>query len=361
MKKIKLFECYAGYGGASFALQFANIDYECVGYSEISKKQIRIYEQNHKGVKNYGDITLLNPNELPDFDLITGGFPCQDVSIAGLRDLSQGRTNTVFKMLEIIKVKKPKYCLLKNVEGILSMHNGELINQIVRTLKSYGYAVSYQLLKSKDYGTPQNRPRVWIACELGRSHFMFNPFPPKEELKLFVSDLLEKDVDSSYYLNKKQIERVIRRSEIRGKLLGIRINPKVSMTITTHTPLSTPADSIFIHSNVANTITSGDYSHCNVHNQFLVEEMRGGLQNNATITDGSYSPTLTSTMGMGGGNIPIINSLRVLTPKECFRLMGFFNDEINLDGIPKTNAYFSVGNGWDVNLVSKIFKHWLKK
>ena len=354
MKKLKLFECYAGYGGASFALQKANISFECVGYSEIDKRQIRIYEQNHKGVKNYGDITKINPEELPDFDLITGGFPCQDVSIAGLRDLKKGRTTSVFKMLDIIAVKKPKYCLLENVEGILSMHNGELIREIVRVLKSYGYAVSYQLLKSKDYGTPQNRPRVWIACELGRSHFMFNPFPPKEELKLFVSDLLEKDVDSSYYLNQTQIERVLRRSEIRGKPLGIRINPQVSNTLNAQSPLSTPADTIFIHSNIAGTITSGDYSHCNVHNQFLVDTY------NHKIIDNGISPTLPD---LNHNTLKVIENmrLRTLTPKECFRLMGFFNDEINLDGIPKTNAYFSAGNGWDVNLVSKIFKYWLKQ
>lgn len=323
--KLRIFECYAGYGGASFALKKANIPYECVGYSEYDKRQIRIYEQNHYEVRgdikiipyNWGDITKIDPKDLPDFDLITGGFPCQDVSIAGLRDLSKGRTTSVFKMLEIIKVKKPKYCLLENVEGILSMLDGELFKEIIRQLKKLGYAVSYKLLYSKDYGTPQNRPRVWVAAELDREPFMFNPFPKKEPLKLFVKDLLEKNVDKSYYLTQKQIDRVISHSKIRGKHLGSRINPEISTTITTRNPIQTPADSIFIE----NAITEPH------HNSLRSLENR---------------------------------KLRCLTPKECFRLMGFFKDEINLEGIPKTNAYFSAGNGWDINLVSKIFRKWLK-
>ena len=323
---IKLFECYAGYGGASFALNKANIPHEIVGYSEIHKGQIKIYEQNHPNVKNYGDITKINIDDLPDMDLITGGFPCQDVSIAGLRDLSKGRTNTVFIMLDIIRAKKPKYCLLENVEGILSMHNGELLLEIIRQLKSMGYAVSYKLLHSKNHGTPQNRPRVWIACELNRAAFMFNPFPNEEELQLFVKDLLEPKVDESYYLTEKQITRVIERSKIRGKPLGVRLNPKIATTLNTKDPKHTPADSIFIDSNIVNTITSGAYSKQQPVERFYVKE-----------------------------NL----LLRCLTPKECFRLMGFFNDEINLEGIPKTTAYFSAGNGWDINLVSKIFKKWL--
>ena len=158
---------YTGYGGAEWGLKKANIPFQVKYYSEIKPSAIKIYENNFGKHKNIGDVTNIDANDIEDVDLITGGFPCQDVSIAGLRDLSQGRTNTVFKLLEIIKVKKPKYVLLENVQGILSMLDGELIKEIIRQLKSYGYAVCYDLLYSKDYGVPQNRPRVWIAAELG--------------------------------------------------------------------------------------------------------------------------------------------------------------------------------------------------
>lgn len=330
MKRIRLLSFYSGYGGAEFSLEKAQIPFECLGYSEYDKRQIRIYEQNHKGIKNYGDITKINPKDLPDCDLITGGFPCQDVSMAGLRDLTKGRTNTVFKLLDIIKEKKPKYCLLENVEGILSMLNGQLLLEIIRQLKNLGYAVSYKLLKSKDHGTPQNRPRVWIACELGRQPFGFNPFPKKEELKLKVSDLLEDEVGEEFYLTDKQIKAIIRsQDKAWGTNINLRINPNISTTLTTKDPKCVPNDNIIIlKKDIAGTITSGDYSKQVYKNQYIVDDIKGA---------------------------------RVLTPKECFRLQGFFNDEINIDEIPKTNTYFSAGNGWDINLVSKIFSKWFKR
>ena len=125
---IKLFEMFAGFGGASFALKKAGIPFECVGYSEIDKYAIQCYEQNHcnkeeypddDGIPfevlephNYGDCSKIDLKDLPDFDLLTGGFPCQDVSIAGKRDLSKGRTNLYLEILKIAKIKKPMFMVL---------------------------------------------------------------------------------------------------------------------------------------------------------------------------------------------------------------------------------------------------------
>lgn len=326
MGKLRLFEAYAGYGGSAFALTKAGIPFECVGYSEIHRNQIKIYEQNWAGHKNYGDITKIDVTGLPDFDLLTGGFPCQDVSIAGLRDLSKDRTNTVFALLDIIKIKKPKYCLLENVRGILSIEKGAYFNRIIEIIHSFGYTVSYKLLYSKEHGTPQTRPRVWIVCELDREGFMFNPFPAKKELDIFVQDLLEPEVDEKYYLSEKQLAYVIKRSEIRRKPLGLRINPKISTTIISTNPKSVQTTPIFVSSNIVGTIMSGPYSKGVYNNQFLIEDY---------------------------------GKIRCLTPKETFRLMGFFNDEINIEGICKTAAYYSAGNGWDINVASQIFKKWL--
>ena len=392
-KKLKLFSCYSGYGGAEFALKKANIPFEVVGISEIKKSAIEIYNLNHKPTTNYGDITKIDITTLPDFDLITGGFPCQDVSLAGLRDLSQGRTNTVFIMLDIIRIKKPKYVLLENVQGILSILKGELIKEIIRQLKGMGYAVSYELLYSKDYGIPQNRPRVWIAAELGRSPFMFNPFPKKEELKIFVKDILQYDVEHKY-LTDKQVQSIIIKSEKRGKPLGHRINCQSSPTLTGKPAF---ADAMYVTSDVVNTILAGDYSHQCYHNQFLVEEelkiydnynhdilkedivgtLSGhcgsysnagsfsiiepkplDLYNNKVCEDG-ISPTLTEPHH---NSLRLLenNKIRVLTPRECFRLQGFLNDEIKFGNISKTSLYDLAGNGWDVNIVSKIFKEWFK-
>lgn len=293
---------YTGYGGGEWALKKAGIDFKVIYYSEIKPAAIKIYEHNFGKHNNMGDITNINPNDLEDVDLIIGGFPCQDVSIAGLRDLSQGRTNTVFKLLEIIKVKKPKYVLLENVQGILSLLDGDLIKEIVRQLKSYGYAVCYDLLYSKDYGVPQNRPRVWIAAELGRSSFMFNPFPKKEELKIFVKDLICKNVQDKYYLTKHQIEYAIKyaKSRSRGEL---NINPTILSTMLGRHPKRA------------------------CHEASLIKDKKG---------------------------------LRILTPKESFLFQGFDKNLIKFGNLSDSALYDLAGNGWDINLVSKIFKKWIK-
>lgn len=318
MKRIKLFECYSGYGGCSFALKKANIPFEIVGHSEIKQSVINIYNQNHfsygydaKGevdslehVPNYGDITEINPEDLPDFDLISGGFPCQDVSLAGLRDLSKGRTTSVFKMLDIIRVKKPKYCILENVKGILSMLNGELLKEIIRQLKAMGYAVSYQLLNSLEHGTPQNRERVFIVCELNRQPFGFSPFPNKEPLQFTLNDLLDKEVEEKYYLNEKNLKSLDHHLKRKEKSIKGLIRTRTALCLGCRHPSKSLHD--------------------------------------ATL-------------------IKVGNRLRILTPNECKKAQGFIGIDLITKGCTDSQIYEALGNGWDINLVAKIFSIWLKQ
>ena len=103
---LKLFEAFAGYGGASFALSRAGIPFETVGFSENDKFAIELYEKNHSGVPGFGDITKINPKDLPDFDLFTGGFPCQPFSNAGLKKgFDDTRGTLFFNIKEIVKAK----------------------------------------------------------------------------------------------------------------------------------------------------------------------------------------------------------------------------------------------------------------
>ena len=138
---IRLFEMFAGYGGASFALKKAEIEHEVVGYSEIDKCAIKCYEQNHKG-KNFGDCTKINPNELPDFDLLTGGFPCQAFSNAGKQlGVNDSRGTLFWEIVRIAKIKKPKYMLLENVKGLLSKKFVQTFDKILKELDEAGYIV----------------------------------------------------------------------------------------------------------------------------------------------------------------------------------------------------------------------------
>lgn len=388
---IKIFEGFAGYGGASFGLTKANVEFECVGYSEIDKGAIKCYEQNHKG-KNYGDITKINPNDLPDFDLFTGGFPCQDVSVAGDRDLSKGRTNLYLEIIRIVSVKKPKYLLLENVKGLLSMEidEGKLIDKIVRDLQKIGYGVAWKVLNSKDYGIPQNRERVWFVCKLGGWNFMEFMFPEKEELKIKLKDILEIDVDKKYYLNEKWIKQFQKRKDLdvpQPNLLGLDDN-ETAATITTKAggryqdnfviktrDVEKAIDIAIELSNKEKKPVQLDMYHLQYGElRPLSTYIPQNLDEARCLQAGEPKEVLVEarsrfkydelndcsdisiTLRGDKGRDILVNRVRKLTPKECFRLMGFLDDGINLDGLSDTQKYKLAGNGWDINLVSKIFK-----
>jgi DNA (cytosine-5)-methyltransferase 1 len=161
---IKLFEAFAGYGGAGFALKKANIPFECVGYSEIDKYAIQCYEQNHKG-KNFGDITKINPNDLPDFDLFTGGFPCPSFSLAGKGLGEEDKRGILFwEIIKICAIKQPKYILLENVKGLTTKKHIDVFQSYIEALEKIGYFVLWNILDTKENGIPQSRQRVFIIC-----------------------------------------------------------------------------------------------------------------------------------------------------------------------------------------------------
>jgi len=123
---------------------------------------------NRRGHKNYGDATRIIPEELPDFDLLVGGFPCQAFSIAGKRrGFEDTRGTLFFDIARILKVKRPKHFILENVKGLLSHDNGRTFKTIISTLVELGYGVEWQVLNSKNHGVPQNRERVFIVGYFG--------------------------------------------------------------------------------------------------------------------------------------------------------------------------------------------------
>lgn len=139
----------------------------CVGYSEVDKYAVQIYEK-HFNHKNYGDITKINVQELPDFDLLVGGFPCQSFSIAGKRKgFDDTRGTLFFDIARILADKKPRYFILENVKGLLSHDGGKTFQTILGVLTDLGYFVEWQVLNSKNFGVPQNRERVFFIGHLG--------------------------------------------------------------------------------------------------------------------------------------------------------------------------------------------------
>lgn len=315
MDKIKVFEAFAGYGGASFALKKAKIPHEIIGYSEIDKFASELYDQNFSGIKNYGDITQINPHDIPDFDLFTGGFPCQPFSSVGLGKGEQDIRGTLFyNIVEICQVKRPKHILLENVKGLISNRHGKTLETIVSNLEKLGYHVVYKLLNSKDYGIPQNRERVWIYGYHGKLDPTFELKPKKEKLKLFFKDLLDKNPSQDLYKNQKQIQRL-------KELYGL---------------------------------------------DFIVDEPSCADLYNKNIRKDGISITILE---------PHHNKMRVVEPplengelmvrkysvSEHFRLMGFKDGEIDFCNQSYQQLCKRAANGWDINLVAKLFKIIFKK
>lgn len=140
----------------------------CVGYSEIDKYADATYQQHFGGHTNYGDATKINAGELPDFDLLVGGFPCQAFSVAGKRaGFNDTRGTLFFDIARICAEKRPRHMVLENVKGLLSHDSGKTFQTIIGVLTDLGYFVEWQVLNSKDFGVPQNRERVFIVGHLG--------------------------------------------------------------------------------------------------------------------------------------------------------------------------------------------------
>jgi DNA (cytosine-5)-methyltransferase 1 len=312
--KIRVFEAFAGYGGASFGLKKAKIDHIVIGYSEINKFASDLYDSNFPNVKNFGDITKINPSEIPDFDLFTGGFPCPPFSQVGLGKGEQDTRGTLFhNIIEICTVKRPKHILLENVKGLVTKRHEKTLNTIIKSLEKLGYQVTYTLLNSKDFGIPQNRERVWIYAFHGQLDLNFKLAPSKEKLKIFFEDLLDPNPSPDLFKNQKQIERL-------KELYNL---------------------------------------------DFIVDKPSCADLYNKNIRNDRISITILE---------PHHNKMRVVHPpnkkneilvrkysiEEHFRFMGFNDGEIKFCNQSYQQLCTRAANGWDINLASKIFKQIFK-
>lgn len=169
-KKLKVFSMFTGIGGFELGLKKSNIEHELIGYSEIDIYAIKIFEKHFPGIKNYGNAANIQGNEIKDFDLLVGGFPCQSFSLAGKRKgFDDTRGTLFFDIARILSIKKPKFLVLENVKGLLSHDKGKTLSRILTILSKLEYQVEYRVLNSKDYGVPQNRERIFITGHLGGS------------------------------------------------------------------------------------------------------------------------------------------------------------------------------------------------
>lgn len=159
---------FSGIGGFELGIQKACPEAECIGFSEIDKYAVKVYLSHFPTHKNFGDARRIVPEELPEFDMLCGGFPCQAFSIAGKRGGFEDTRGTLFhEIARIARAKRPKLLFLENVKGLLSHDSGRTFGTILSTFSDLGYFLEWQVLNSKDFGVPQNRERVFIVGHLG--------------------------------------------------------------------------------------------------------------------------------------------------------------------------------------------------
>ena len=194
----KFIDLFAGVGG--LRLPFDEIGGQCVFSSEIDKFARQTYEANYGEVPN-GDITKIEPTDIPDFDLLLAGFPCQPFSQAGLqKGFNDIRGTMFFYIAEIIKQKKPNAVLLENVKRLKTHDKGNTFRVMRNTLEALGYSVSSQVLSAKDFGVPQNRERLYIVALRDKTNFEF-PVPTYEPTK--VGSIFESSVPEKYTISNR--------------------------------------------------------------------------------------------------------------------------------------------------------------
>ena len=223
---MKLLSLFSGIGAFEKALDNLEIPYELVGYCEIDKYASRSYAAVHDVSEdmNLGDITKINENELPkDIDLITYGFPCQDISLAGKQkglfneDGTQTRSGLFFEALRIIETTQPRVAIAENVKNLVGKKFKEQFEIVLDSLEQAGYNNYWQVLNAKDFGIPQNRERVFIVSIRKDIDNGLFEFPQGFPLELRLKDVLEDCVDEKYYLTDIATKNMTLNMENKGK------------------------------------------------------------------------------------------------------------------------------------------------
>ncbi len=367
---IRELSLFSGYGGSTFALKKADIPHRCIGYSDIEESANYIFKLNHgENIPELGDVTKIDPYKLEDFDLLTGGFPCQSFSSAGRREGFESKKtgNLFFEIIRIAEAKMPRYMLLENVEGILSHDDGATMRRVLHELALIGYYVQWKKLRSKDFGIPQNRPRIWFACFREEDDYLHFAFPEPEPLKIYLKDLIEKDAPKKYFLSKFQLDKIRNTRKDGEKLSEENTNPNLVYNLAN----TSSNGQKFKENGVAFTlytspslIVSGVRKD-NVSPTLVSEKELSGI--GTLIKQKNVSPTLTRELAHSHGRTfdammfkAITGEWRRLMPIETFRLQGFFDDDIKFGNLSDTKLYALAGNGWATRPALDIFKQMFK-
>lgn len=309
---LKVVELFSGIGAVRKALINAEIDFETIAISEIDKFAIQSYELLYGKTLNLGDISKIPDEKIPDCDLLVYGFPCQDISIAGeqkgLEEGSGTRSSLLWQCFRFIKKARPRYLLMENVKNLVGKTHRPQFEDYLKKLEELGYHSEWKILNSNCFGIPQNRERVLCFSTLEDRKIVF---PSGETTNLTLRDICEKTVDEKYFMDKP---------------------------FTLREPSKNP-ESGLIH--VANL------------------EMKATESIKRVYSKDGCCPTLT-TMGGGHREPKILEDngrVRKLTPRECWLLMGFTNEDFDkVSNLSNTQLYKQAGNSICVPVLEAIIK-----
>lgn len=377
---IKLLSLFSGIGAFEKALDNIGIDYELVNYCEIDKYASKSYSLIHNvdESKNLKDVTKVDTSKLPnDIDLITYGFPCQDISIAGKQngfednDGNRTRSGLFFEALRIIEDTKPKVAIAENVKALTSKRFTKEFNTVLKSLDEAGYNCYWKVLNAKNYGIPQNRDRVFIvSIRKDIDNFDFH-FPQPKELKLRLNDLLESNVDEKYYLSEK-LEIYALGNAVNKELKDMYkrenayLNKDISYTINTNS-IRRVGDTNYICEGIDEEIQVKDFLKIKEATKKGYSEAYAGDYVNiqypkSKTRRGRVGNGIANTLLTSKENGVVVDNplrLRKLTEKECFRLMGFDDRDCDIlkeNGISMTQIYKQAGNSIVVDVLEALFK-----
>lgn len=300
---------FTGVGGIETA--FEKQGFKTIYANEIDEYAVTTYEANHNLKADCRDINDVKCADIPEFDIMLAGWPCQPFSLAGYRqgfEDEQGRGTLFFELERIFKNKKPKVLFLENVKNLVSHDCGNTFRVILDKLERAGYHVKYRVLNAINYGNiPQNRERIYIVAFRSKKHYQKFDFPKPIPLTTQLSDVIDfkNKVDAKYYYTPE----------------------KCSFYDTLKEHMTNP-NSIY------------------QWRRIYVRENKSGVV-----------PTLTANMGTGGHNVPLIltkHGIRKLTPYECFRVQGYPSTFVIPEGMSNTRAYKQAGNSVVVPVIERI-------
>lgn len=362
MGVLKVFTAFAGYDSQCMALDRAEINYELVGWSEIDKYAIQahnaVYPQ-YKGC-NFGDITQIDWSQVPDFDLFTYSFPCTDISQAGLQagleENAKTRSSLLWECRKAIEAKKPKYLVMENVKNLAGKKYKPFLDKWCQYLASLGYTNSYAILDASHFNTPQARERVFCVSILNGNEFVF---PEGNSTKLRLRDILEETPEQKYFFDSNKMRGIIKNCTFNFANKGKSgIQQVANIVYNTKTKYSNPnRGRTYSIDGLAPTLDT-----CSGGGRVpkIVVSTKNALYPGVFNESSKWTNVSDDIIIKPDGTS---NTIRYLTPRECFRLMGMTEndiDKIQSTKISKTQQHKMAGNSIVINVLSEIFNELFK-